>query len=114
MRNFFFYLYMYFCQSLQGFEDENKSNFNLPKKNPLVNDENKNNCKIGDHNGSLLYQDAMRIYKKYLLKDTFGINRISEELKADIEKAVMNENDELIIKYLSDAQKVVYKILENE
>lgn len=99
---------------MQSPGDENKSNFNQPKKNSLVNDENKNSFKFGDHKGSLLNQDAMRIYKKYLLKNLLGIDRIPEELKANLEKAVMSENAELIIQYLSDAQKTVYEILEKE
>ena len=56
----------------------------------------------------------MRVYRKYLAKDTLGSNRIPEELKTDVEKAVMSEDADLILKYLSNAQKIVYKVVEEE
>lgn len=103
-----------FQQSLQNPVNEIKSNFHPPKNSPIVNNESKTNCKFGGCKGSSLQQDAMRIYKKYLVKNAFGSNRIPEELKAEIEKAVMSENSELILKYLSQAQKTVYHTLEEE
>ncbi|OXU24781.1 hypothetical protein TSAR_009602 [Trichomalopsis sarcophagae] len=100
--------------SLQSPINEIKSNFNPPKNSPIVNNESKKNCKFGGCKGSSLQQDAMRVYRKYLAKNALGSNRIPDELKAETEKAVMSENSELILKYLSQAQKTVYKILEEE
>ncbi|XP_012541175.1 A-kinase anchor protein 10, mitochondrial [Monomorium pharaonis] len=59
-------------------------------------------------------QDALRIYRKYILKEALGINQISEELKLDMEKAIVQENIEPILQCLSAVQSIVYDILENE
>lgn len=99
---------------MQSSTNEIKSNYIPPKNNPIVNSERKRNCKFGKCKGSSLNQDAMRIYRKYLAKDILKTVCISEELKADIEKAVVNENPEFILKYLSEAQKIIYKVLEDE
>ncbi|XP_014203550.1 A-kinase anchor protein 10, mitochondrial isoform X2 [Copidosoma floridanum] len=97
-------------QSL-SFINKVESNCNYPKISPIVNNDDKKNCIC---KGSSLYQDALRIYKKYLIKDEFGPNRISGKLKENIEKAIENGNTELLVNLLSDVQNIVYTILENE
>lgn len=70
------------------------------------------NCKGGDM--TTIRQDALRIYKKYIAKDALGVNQIPEDLKAEIEHALMRENTEPMLQCLSVVQKIVYKTLENE
>lgn len=95
--------------------NEIKSISHPPKNSSVVNSDQKRTCKFRECKGSsLLQQDAIRIYKKYLAKDILGPNRIPEELKQSLEKAVMTEHIEIILKYLAQAQKVVYNILEEE
>ncbi|XP_058791603.1 A-kinase anchor protein 10, mitochondrial [Phymastichus coffea] len=95
--------------------NKNKSNSNPPKNSSIINSEYKRNCKFREYkDSSLLQQDAIRIYKKYLAKDTLGTNRIIEELKQNIKKSAMTEDTEITLKYLTEAQKIVYDILEKE
>ena len=62
----------------------------------------------------MLLQHAMRIYKKYLKDNSFGSNHIPDELKTSTENAIISDDVVSIIKYLSECQKVIYKILEDE
>jgi hypothetical protein len=86
----------------------------LPKISPIESDECKRNYQFEECKASSLYQDSMRVYRKYLAKDTLGLNHIPEELKANIESVVISEDIELLVQYLTDAQKIIYTILDNE
>ncbi|XP_032688402.1 A-kinase anchor protein 10, mitochondrial [Odontomachus brunneus] len=88
----------------------------MPKTSQMVNETRQSNHDCGNkrHDMTTSKQDALRIYKKYIIKETLGINQISEELKLDMEKAVTQENIEPILRCLSAVQSIVYDILENE
>ncbi|KAG7203317.1 hypothetical protein KM043_010405 [Ampulex compressa] len=96
---------------------DTKSNCNdMPKTSQRIIGERQSNsnrerkrCDV-----TTIKQDASRIYKKYIVKDALGTTQISEELKAEMEKALTSENVEPILQCLSAIQKVVYSILENE
>ncbi|XP_011143032.1 A-kinase anchor protein 10, mitochondrial isoform X2 [Harpegnathos saltator] len=88
----------------------------MPKTSQAVNEirQSNHNCENKRHDMTTSKQDALRIYKKYIVKEALGINQISEELKLDMEKAVAQENIEPILRCLSAVQSIVYDILENE
>lgn len=88
----------------------------MPKTSQMVNETRQSNHDCGNkrHDMTTSKQDALRIYKKYIIKKTLGVNQISEELKLDMEKAVAQENIEPILRCLSAVQSIVYDILENE
>lgn len=103
--------------------DENTSSSNMtsilsgmPKTSQVVNETRQSNhdCRNKKHVMTTSKQDALRIYKKYIIKETLGVNQISEELRLDMEKAVAQENIEPILRCLSAVQSIVYDILENE
>ncbi|XP_011493847.1 PREDICTED: A-kinase anchor protein 10, mitochondrial [Ceratosolen solmsi marchali] len=99
--------------ALQSPTNETKSNSNLPKMCPIVNDNCKRNLKFGECKASSLYQDLLRIYRKYLAKGMHELNYITAELKVSIESVIIDENVKLLLQYLTDAQKIVYTLLEN-
>lgn len=88
----------------------------MPKTSQIVKEVRQSNrhCKDKSHNITTSKQDVLRIYKKYILKETLGINQILEELKLDMEKAIVQENIEPMLRCLSIIQSIVYDILENE
>lgn len=88
----------------------------MPKTSQAVSKTGQSNHDCGDrrHDVTTTRQDALRIYKKYILKEILGINQISEELRVDMEKAIVQENIEPILQCLSAVQSIVYDILENE
>ncbi|XP_050464170.1 A-kinase anchor protein 10, mitochondrial isoform X1 [Cataglyphis hispanica] len=88
----------------------------MPKTSHAISKARQSNEDCGNkrHNMTTIRQDALRIYKKYILKEALGINQISEELKLEMEKAVMQENNEPILQCLSTVQSIVYDILEKE
>lgn len=103
--------------------DENRSSDSttsvlsgMPKTSQVVSETRQSNHNCGNkrHDMTTSRQDALRIYKKYIIKETLGINQISEELRLDMEKAVAQENIEPILRCLSAVQSIVYDILENE
>ncbi|XP_011644417.1 A-kinase anchor protein 10, mitochondrial [Pogonomyrmex barbatus] len=95
--------------------DDATSN-DMPKTSQAISETRQSNHDCGSrrHDVTTTKQDALRIYKKYILKETLGINQISEELKLDMEKAVVQENIEPILRCLSAIQSIVYDVLENE
>ncbi|KAL6255972.1 hypothetical protein P5V15_013209 [Pogonomyrmex californicus] len=95
--------------------DDATSN-DMPKTSQAISKMRQSNHDCGGrkHDVTTTKQDALRIYKKYILKETLGINQISEELKLDMEKAVVQENIEPILRCLSAIQSIVYDVLENE
>lgn len=88
----------------------------MPKTSQAVSKARQSNHDCGDrrHDATTTRQDALRIYKRYILKEALGINQISEELRVDMEKAIVQENIEPILQCLSAVQSIVYNILENE
>lgn len=88
----------------------------MPKTSQTVSKtrQSNHNCEARRHDVTTTRQDALRIYKKYILKEALGINQISEELRVDMEKAIVQENIEPILQCLSAVQSIVYDILENE
>ena len=66
------------------------------------------------HPVSTIKQDALRIYRKYIASDLLPVNSISNEVKAEIEESLTCKNVEPLINCLSSAQKIVYKVLEDE
>ena len=95
-----------------------KSNAGLPKNNLVITKNEIAGSICNFRNDGLrvstVRQDALRIYKKYVAKDLLGPNLISDELKAEIEETVSCENAEPLLRCLAQAQKIIYKILENE
>ncbi|KAM0729968.1 A-kinase anchor protein 10, mitochondrial [Formica fusca] len=101
--------------------DENSDNVTsllngMPKTSHTISKAQQSNedCGSKRHDMTTTRQDALRIYKKYILKEALGISQISEELKLEMEKAVMQENNEPILQCLSAVQSIVYDILEKE
>ncbi|XP_076283731.1 A-kinase anchoring protein pkaap isoform X1 [Lasioglossum baleicum] len=93
--------------------NDKKSNRNdMPKTSQTISrtGQSNYNCKRRD----MTRQDALRIHKKYIVKDTLGINQIPEDLKTEMEKALACENIEPMLQCLSAVQHIVYNILENE
>ncbi|XP_012277813.1 A-kinase anchor protein 10, mitochondrial [Orussus abietinus] len=91
-----------------------KSNCNnMPKTSQSIKKSN-NTFEDKRHQVSTTLQDALRIYKKYITKNTLGLQNISDELQMEMKEALACENSELVLKCLSDAQKVAYKMLEDE
>ncbi|XP_039304616.1 A-kinase anchor protein 10, mitochondrial isoform X2 [Solenopsis invicta] len=90
----------------------------MPKTSQAVSETRQSNhdCEVSRQSDVMTTtrQDALRIYRKYILKEGLGINQISEELKLDMEKAIVQENVEPILRCLSAVQSIVYNILENE
>lgn len=95
--------------------DDATSN-DMPKTSQVVSKTRQSNhdCEDGRHDVTTTRQDALRIHKRYILKEALGINQISEELRVDMEKAIVQENIEPILQCLSAIQSIVYDILENE
>ncbi|XP_076666163.1 A-kinase anchoring protein pkaap isoform X2 [Andrena cerasifolii] len=92
-----------------------ESNCNdMPKTSQTISRtrQSNHNCKRRDM--TTTRQDALRIYKKYIAKDTLGVIQIPEELKVEMEEALMCESIEPMLQCLSGVQNIVYKILENE
>ncbi|KYN29255.1 A-kinase anchor protein 10, mitochondrial [Trachymyrmex cornetzi] len=87
----------------------------MPKTSQAISDMRQSNhdCE-GRRHDTTTRQDALKIYKKYILKEALGVNQISEELRLDMEKAIEQENIEPILRCLSAVQSIVYDILENE
>lgn len=88
----------------------------MPKTSQAVSEtrQSNHNCRSRRHDATTTRQDALRIYKKYIIKEALVINQISEELRLDMEKAIVQENIEPILRCLSAVQIIVYDILENE
>jgi len=88
----------------------------MPKTSQAINETRQSNHDCGSkrHDMTTTRQDASRIYRKYILKETLGINQIPEELRLKMEKAVVQENIEPILWCLSAVQSIVYDTLENE
>ncbi|XP_034938020.1 A-kinase anchor protein 10, mitochondrial [Chelonus insularis] len=114
-----------------SFQEEMKINGNKDEVNNLksvnMNDSKMNikepkisrlsNCKsISEEPGEIssVIQDALRLCKKYIVKDTLKINEITPAFKAEIEEAFTNQNTVALIKNLLITQKIVYKVLEEE
>ncbi|KAL7292936.1 hypothetical protein TKK_0013389 [Trichogramma kaykai] len=91
-----------------------ESNFNLPKNNPIVNNESKNNCNHSSCKCSSMYVDSARIYRKYIINNFFGVDCLSEDLIKNLETAISSKDSKLIVKYLTDIQRTVYTILNDE
>ncbi|XP_076762130.1 A-kinase anchoring protein pkaap [Xylocopa sonorina] len=92
-----------------------KSNCNdMPKTSQTISRirQSNHNCKEKDM--TTIRQDALRIYKRYIVRDTLGINQIPDDLKEKMEKVLTCENIEPMLQCLSAVQKIVYQILENE
>ncbi|XP_076233806.1 A-kinase anchoring protein pkaap isoform X2 [Calliopsis andreniformis] len=86
---------------------------NMPKTSQMIKRmRQSNNYKRQDM--TTIRQDALRIYKKYIVKDALGLNQIPEDLKTEMENTFKYENIEPMLQCLSVVQKIVYKILENE
>ncbi|XP_029174255.1 A-kinase anchor protein 10, mitochondrial isoform X2 [Nylanderia fulva] len=99
--------------------DENSDNMTsllngMPKTSQTISKAQQSNHDCKRHDMTTTRQDALRIYKKYILNETLGISQISEELKLEMEKAVTQENNEPILQCLSAVQSIVYDILEKE
>ncbi|XP_014475904.1 PREDICTED: A-kinase anchor protein 10, mitochondrial isoform X2 [Dinoponera quadriceps] len=88
----------------------------MPKTSQVVSETRQSNHDCGNkrHDMTTGKQDALRIYRKYIVKEALGANQISEELRLNMEKAVAQENIEPILRCLSAIQSIVYDILENE
>lgn len=88
----------------------------MPKTSQIVKETRQSNRHYENkrHDMTKSRQDALRIYKKYILKETLGINQMLEEIKLDMEKAIAQENIEPMLRCLSIVQSIVYDILENE
>lgn len=88
----------------------------MPKTSQAVSETRQSNhdCESRRHDVTTTKQDALKIYRKYILKEALGVNQISEELRLDMEKAIVQENIEPILRCLSAVQSIVYDILENE
>lgn len=89
----------------------------MPKTSQTAGETRQSNHDCRDnrrHDATTTRQDALRIYRKYVLKEALGVNQISEELKLDMERAIVQENIEPILRCLSAVQSIVYDILENE
>ncbi|KAF7381004.1 hypothetical protein HZH68_015879 [Vespula germanica] len=94
-----------------------KSNCNdMPKISEMLSGMRQSNRKCGNKRGDMTNtrQDALRIYKKYIIKETLGTNRIPEELKLEIEKALKCENIEPILRCLSNIQNIIFDVIEKE
>ncbi|KAK0082795.1 hypothetical protein PV325_009834 [Microctonus aethiopoides] len=87
------------------------NNYKEPKTNQLLNW--KTICEEPDEISSVI-QDALKIHKKYILKDNLKINEITLIQKTDLEEAANNQNHIALIKGLLIIQKMVYKALETE
>lgn len=101
--------------------DENNDNVTsllngMPKTSQTISKARQSNHDCGSkrHDMTTTRQDALRIYKKYILKEALGINQISEELKLEMKKTDMQENNEPILQCLSAIKSIVYDILEKE
>ncbi|XP_020282588.1 A-kinase anchor protein 10, mitochondrial [Pseudomyrmex gracilis] len=88
----------------------------MPKTSKEINKTRQSNYDCGNkrHDMTTTKQDALRIYKKYILKGILGTNQISEELRSEMEEVMVQENIEPILRCLSTVQSLVYDILENE
>jgi A-kinase anchor protein 10 len=88
----------------------------MPKTSQAINETRQSNHDCGGkrHDMTTTKQDALRIYKKYILKEALGINQIPEELRLKMEKAIVQKNIEPILWCLSAVQSIVYDTLENE
>ncbi|XP_054011423.1 A-kinase anchor protein 10, mitochondrial isoform X1 [Hylaeus anthracinus] len=92
-----------------------KSNCNdMPKTSQTISRTRQSNYTCKRRDMTTTRQDAIRIYKKYFVKDVLDTNHIPEELKTETEKAFACENIEPMLQCLLSVQTIVYKILENE
>ncbi|XP_015603187.1 A-kinase anchor protein 10, mitochondrial [Cephus cinctus] len=97
--------------------NEVKSNCNhMPKTSQPVRRARQSNRISGSNRckATTTGQDALRIYKKYIVKGVLGANHIQEELRSEMEEAFSTNNVERILKCLSVVQRIVYKIIEDE
>lgn len=91
-----------------------KSNCNdMPKTSQTISNIRQSNhdCRRKD---MTIRQDALRIHKRYIIKDTLGTNKIPEDLKKKMEEVLTLENIEPMLQCLSAVQKIIYQILETE
>lgn len=96
-------------------DSKDKDNNERPKTRLLL--DNSMNCKShdGDSEGmSSVFQDALKIYNRYIVKDNLRLGELTVEFKAQIEAAASNLNAVMLINGLLLAQKIVYKVLEDE
>ncbi|CAL7949577.1 unnamed protein product [Xylocopa violacea] len=92
-----------------------KSNCNdMPKTSQTISRTRQSNHNCKEKDVTTIRQDALRIYKRYIVRDTLGINQIPDDLKEKMEKVFTCENIEPMLQCLSAIQKIVYQILENE
>ncbi|XP_017757608.1 PREDICTED: A-kinase anchor protein 10, mitochondrial [Eufriesea mexicana] len=95
--------------------DDMKSNCNdMPKTSQTLSKMRQSNHSCRGKDMITIKQDALRIHKRYITKDTLGINQIPEDLKIKMENVLICENIEPMLQCLSAVQKIVYQILENE
>ncbi|XP_043792717.1 A-kinase anchor protein 10, mitochondrial isoform X1 [Apis laboriosa] len=91
-----------------------KSNCNdMPKTSQTISNVRQSNhdCRRKD---MTIRQDALRIHKRYIIKDSLGTNKIPEDLKKKMEEVLTLENIEPMLQCLSAVQKIIYQILETE
>ncbi|XP_015111657.1 A-kinase anchor protein 10, mitochondrial isoform X1 [Diachasma alloeum] len=63
--------------------------------------------------GSGVVQDALRVYNKYIVKDTLRIN-VDSGLKSQMEEAVGSSDHPGLIKGLLEVQKTIFRVLKDE
>lgn len=103
-----------FNEHVNSTEINMKSNCNdMPKTNQTISNIRQSNhdCRRKD---MTIRQDALRIHKRYIIKDTLGTNKIPEDLKKKMEEVLTLENIEPMLQCLSAVQKIIYQILETE
>lgn len=59
-------------------------------------------------------QDALRIYKRYLVKEALGSGLVPEELRSEAESSLVLEDVRPALECLRRIQRIVYKALEDE
>lgn len=87
---------------------EDKSNCDeTPKTSQVVN-------RAEESNVDAAKQDALRIYKRYIVKEALGPGRVPEDLLGRMESALLSQDVGPLLRCLYNVQQIVYKILEDE
>lgn len=87
-----------------------------PKTSQTVNRAEKSNFEFKSkrHEAAATKQDALRIYKRYIVKGALGTARVPEDLLGDMEAAIISQDVGPLLKCLYDVQQIIYKVLEDE
>lgn len=102
-----------FVEYVNSNDTESKCN-DIPKTSRAVSGVRQSSHGRVNKGLTTITQDVLKIYKRYIAKDTLGTNQVPEDLKGRMKAVLTCDSIEPMLQCLSAVQKIVYQILENE